>query len=737
MKKLNVKLENCYGIKTLNHEFDFSGCQTICIYAPNGSMKTSFAKTLIDFSNGDDSKDYMDLELVSLRELKDELNNEPAKESIFVINSYDEEFSSERVSTLVANSTLRKRYEILMLDIKTLKITFMNSIKKEISTKLDIEDELKKVFNIDDFTLILKDINKELLDGIDYDFSEVEYDTLFNLKSINFIQTEDFKTQLKDYINLYDSLLDKSRFLKNGLNHYKANKIKTELKKDSFFEAKHELKLLNSQDNTILYIKSLKDFENIIEEEKNSILSNQDLKDKFHKIDSKIKNQDLENLREYLKENQDLLVELENLNKFWKKVLISNIKNKKDLFDDLLNKILESEEELAEILKEAKKEQKLWLEVIEEFNRRFFVPFKIDIANQEELVLENNTTPFFKYIFDDGRTSKTTTKEDLMEVLSGGEKRALYLLNIIFEIKARKRENLHTTFIVDDIADSFDYKNKYAIIEYLKELSDDSNFNLIILTHNFDFYRNVSMRLDISRLCRFHVIKNNLDIELVEELYQNNPFETWKTNMKTNRIYDILAIKKHIIALIPFVRNIIEFTMDRNVNDNTNINSDFLFLTSLLHHKNEIQNIKIKDLKKIFEEYIGRSDFDESLDDNIKIYDIIMDLANNYISNQDNNLENKLILAIAIRLKSEEYMKQKITDQNFLDELDSAKNQTRNLYNKFIKDFPSEFEAKKLLDSVNIMTPENIHLNAFMYEPILDMGIDSLIKLYSDINSLN
>lgn len=35
------------------------------------------------------------------------------------------------------------------------------------------------------------------------------------------------------------------------------------------------------------------------------------------------------------------------------------------------------------------------------------------------------------------------------------------------------------------------------------------------------------------------------------------------------------------------------------------------------------------------------------------------------------------------------------------------------------------------------MTPENIHLNSFMYEPILDMSKDHLEKLYKEITLLN
>jgi hypothetical protein len=34
------------------------------------------------------------------------------------------------------------------------------------------------------------------------------------------------------------------------------------------------------------------------------------------------------------------------------------------------------------------------------------------------------------------------------------------------------------------------------------------------------------------------------------------------------------------------------------------------------------------------------------------------------------------------------------------------------------------------------MTPENIHLNSFMYEPILDMGIVELENLYDKVCGL-
>ena len=48
-----------------------------------------------------------------------------------------------------------------------------------------------------------------------------------------------------------------------------------------------------------------------------------------------------------------------------------------------------------------------------------------------------------------------------------------------------------------------------------------------------------------------------------------------------------------------------------------------------------------------------------------------------------------------------------------------------------------EIETIKLLEDVNLMTPENIHLNSFMYEPILDMSNEHLKQLYLCISKLN
>ena len=62
-----------------------------------------------------------------------------------------------------------------------------------------------------------------------------------------------------------------------------------------------------------------------------------------------------------------------------------------------------------------------------------------------------------------------------------------------------------------------------------------------------------------------NIILNGDEIKLIKEHYQDNPFITWKKNLSSGKDYNIIACKKHIIALIPFVRNIIEFGLDKKI----------------------------------------------------------------------------------------------------------------------------------------------------------------------------
>lgn len=292
-------------------------------------------------------------------------------------------------------------------------------------------------------------------------------------------------------------------------------------------------------------------------------------------------------------------------------------------------------------------------------------------------------------------------------------------MNILFELNARRKHEVETVLIVDDIADSFDYKNKYAIVEYLKEVSQLGEFHPIFLTHNFDFHRTISGRLDIPRPCRLFAVKNGRNLSLVQEKYQKNPFEYWKDNFNNQRF---------VISSIPFVRNLAEYC---------GWNPEFLKLTSLLHLKSDTKSITIKDLEIIYRQILKDKATLALADPTKPVIDLVYETAAAILpeTNATAELESKIILSIAIRLQAEEFMVKKIADQTFFTNIKT--NQTMELLRRFRADFPGEAESISLLDQVNLMTPENIHLNSFMYEPILDMAPEHLKTLYTDVKQMN
>ena len=115
------------------------------------------------------------------------------------------------------------------------------------------------------------------------------------------------------------------------------------------------------------------------------------------------------------------------------------------------------------------------------------------------------------------------------------------------------------------------------------------------------------------------------------------------------------------------------------------------------------------------------------------VIDLVFEQAEIILLSNDEiiELENKIVLAIASRLKAEQFMVAKINDEAFWKSI--TRYQTLTLIERYKKDFATETSNIEILEQVNLMTPENIHVNSFMYEPILDMSNDHLKSLYKDI----
>lgn len=715
MQKLILNLENCYWIKKLEAVFDFSSKKSFAIYAPNWVMKTSFAKTFKDLSKNQDSKDLIFPERITTRIIKDNNDINLLPEEIFVIEPYNEQFNSDKLSTLVVKKELKEKYDTIHKTIDEAKDNLLKKLKQLswLNGRNDnIEKEIEIIFNKNFFIFI--EWLESILETATKEFSTIIYSEIFNEKVLEFLKTKDFKKQIKTYIEKYNEVLSKSTYLKKEFNHYHAFTIQKNLDDNWFFKANHSVNLFNwSNDEKI---STSKELEEKINKEKEKVLNNEDLQKEFEAIDKKLSNAQLRQFRDYLFDNKSILSKLENLDQFQKEIWFSYFVDQKELVDNLIKEYKKWKEEIEKIIIEAKKEQTDWEKVVKIFNDRFSIPFKLEIKNKDDVILKSEI-PTIQFIFkewEETTNQKAVERNMLLEVLSQWERRALYLLNIIFEVEARKKLNHKTLFIIDDIADSFDYKNKYAIIEYLKDISEEQNFYQIILTHNFDFYRTIESRF-IGRSNCCMVIKINGKITLENASYLK-PFDYFKNNLHTNN--------KILIASIPFIRNLTEYCW---------YNNEFTKLTSLLHIKSDTNNITIQDLQDIIQKVLVDKSSIQINNLTTKVIDIIFSLADELLQNitESIDLESKILLSIAIRLKAELFMIWKINDPIFVNSI--TKNQTIELVKKYKQVFSTELENINLLEQVNLMTPENIHLNSFMYEPILDMSNEHLKTLYSKI----
>jgi len=187
-----------------------------------------------------------------------------------------------------------------------------------------------------------------------------------------------------------------------------------------------------------------------------------------------------------------------------------------------------------------------------------------------------------------------------------------------------------------------------------------------------------------------------------------------------------------LVASIPFVRNLADFCGLKKQNESDQ-NQEYEKLTSLLHAKADTDSLTIQDLENILKGVLKNKDTLQLNNPREKVVNLIFELADEISQNTDEviELENKIVLSIAIRLKAELFMIYKINDQEFVNQI--KKNQTVKLIKKYNEACASETENIELLEQVNLMTPENIHLNSFMYEPILDMSAIELRELYSKV----
>ena len=743
---LSGLFKNCYGMKEFELKpIDFTKSNKAILYAPNGVMKTSFSTVFSNISKGVPTVDRIFKSNISAYSVNYYSSiytntNLSVTDRIYVVKSFDENFelSKETISTLLADETTRKKYDILVQEFKSYTDEFLSNFNLLSGlSKTKIESFLKDKFELEDkadwpdIFLKLNELNQNKKSV--EELKDIKYLDVINDKTMEILTDEDFVTKLDDYLKALEKLIEDNELLSENFNDYNAEELSKNLKKHNLFESKHKIILKDGTEIT-----TLKEWDKEVKKQLDKIYANDELGKKFKSIKAKLsKNEQTRTLKKIIQDNKEIikyLADIENLKDLF---IVTYINNMNRNFNEYFTKVNSYTDEIKKLYETAEQQAERWKNIVNEFNTRFKVPFEVKIENKANFLLKDEVPNlYFTYTRCGGREDEEKEdygKDELMKSLSMGEKRSMYLLYILFDIEIIKEKATNGTgkylIIVDDIADSFDYKNKYAIIEYLYDISGINGIDLLILTHNFDFYRTTVSRIGIPRKNCYIVQKNDDEIlEMKDFGYLKDYFSNVIVSEIKGGILDTDEKKKKLIASIPFYRNLSQYILLPQEEEK---------LTCLLHIKTNplnIVNVNLSDIWNIILNIVSNmGNFDNSFDENYinAINRISLDIYNS--ASDEVILENKIVLSIAIRLEAEKFLKSILIANNV--DLTTSNNQTRDWSNK-AKNYLND-EQHRIINEVNLMTPESIHLNSFMYEPIIDMSNWTLKQLYKKVLYLN
>lgn len=726
MDQLSVELKNCYGIPALENVFDFSvgpnKPKAYAIYAPNGLMKTSFAKTFEDLASGKNPKEERFSRPTTCVVIGD--GSDVSQEMIFVLKAeLDISQDSLAITDILVNPESKARYDELLVDIDKKKNKAISALQKKSRVpKKDVEKMILQDLGMSDLSSC---IEKARAISTPDDLSELDYATIFDPKVTKLLTSPEFVAKANEFNERYQELFNQAGtiYQKGVFNPTKAEVSFSTLEKQGFFKGGHRVHLRGEAGSI-----SKDELDEKLVKIHAEIDGDESLKKLRLGLAENVKTQALNDLIEELSASQVefLLEKLKPANQaaFKAELWVFYIHNCSDAIS-YAESYAESKTEIDEIETAAAEAAPRWTKAVDLFNDRFVdMPFILSVANQSQAALgKENARLKFTFKERDGAEEVECSRQDAkMKTLSQGERRALYLLNFIFEVEARKLAGQETLFIIDDAADSFDYKNKHAIVQYLKDLSLTERFHQIILTHNFDFFRTLANTFVHRRRCLMaNRSEGSISLELAQGV-KNYFTGMWKQHVASNNCI--------LCATIPFTRNLIEYTKGEE-------DEGYLTLTSLLHWKKNTDDITVGNYLDIYNGLFGTTHDNESTQ---SVKTMIFDIADEICTRTKHNglnLEDKVLLSIASRMQAEIYLTNEIRthkgDEGYWFE---GTSQFGNLVGEYSALQPNT-SSLRTLEKVGITVSSNIHLNSFMYEPILDLTIDHLVSLYAEVKALN
>lgn len=247
MINLSIKLRNCYGIPSLDYEFKFANQdhrgrrieQAYAIYAPNGLMKTSFAKTFTDLATGRQPKEERFKRDASAEVLWNGAAIQPV--SIHVLRAeVDLSINTDAVSNLLVNQTQKTQYDTLIKEHKNLQSKLESELQKVSGVKkVDVVSTLCKDMNTgqDFIAAVQAATNTE----VTADYAAFKYADIFEKDALAILQSDGFVEQAKEFTQHYLELFEDagSIYKKGEFNPNQAETTLTALDRQGYFKPGH------------------------------------------------------------------------------------------------------------------------------------------------------------------------------------------------------------------------------------------------------------------------------------------------------------------------------------------------------------------------------------------------------------------------------------------------------------------------------------------------------------------
>lgn len=742
-KTINIDIKNSYGIVKFKHTFNFSSKSNFyTLYAQNGTVKSSLAKTLDDYSRGEEIKDH-------IFDVKGKCNVLGIdKEDIMSFPSFDGQVKiTSEAGKLVSNDEIKQKYDNLLKDAVKARENFTQKLveiaqysssdnpDKEIEEKMFrqfVKEDQAKSITLSKIVELMKS-HEENIKNANQVFSNIPYVTLSHANLERFIGDKKYQNLYRDLAKAYDELKESADFYRNGFDASSAGKLVKAMKNSKYFDAHHAVSLENKDGELSENIKDLKSLESTLQTDLDKIIEKYPhLNKPLHDLINAFKvgtNSEVRTLFED-KSKRELLVFMGDKSKFYKNMWYSYLHECQEEIDTLIKTYEDIKQGVAKIAKEAEDCQSEWGEIVETFNNRFEnMPYRIKIKNKTDLVLGEIELPMFEIQYANPRDKSLPYKEEpdsggnihkLNQTLSNGERKAFYLINVIALIENQLKKNKDTLVLFDDIVESFDYRNKYAFFEYLHDLSFRSdNLYIIVLTHNFDFYRLIRDKLHPREDGQFKIILKNEEGRIdVRDMFNPRIFSDIKAKASKN--------KSAWVGLIPLARNIVEYSRDSDDND-------YKDLTKCLHVMPD--KLIVSDVNNIINRILDRKNPDiYPFEADKDIHQAILESADEILNDISDNFDlySNFTLSMAIRIQTEEYIISKISTKDYRTIVQSGKPQTRQLSKRYKNNASdnNKEEMKSLFSRSLLISDGSIHINSFMYEPLIDMGTWELKDIY-------